>query len=152
MGAKNNDSTSEKQAIVKFYTMEYRKCGNSNSKNDSRLWVGASTFLKSVYFRAFAVNVKTIAPKKYLYQSGHAIWWYSCPMAIYSFIDQHDLTGKQIYLFCSHGTGGLANSVKDITDALPNGAAVSDNVFHVYQNDTPSARGDVSDWLKELGY
>lgn len=83
---------------------------------------------------------------------GYPNWWYSCPMAIYSFIDQHDLTGKQIYLFCSHGTGGLANSVKDITDALPNGAAVSDNVFHVYQNDTPSARGDVSDWLKELGY
>ena len=36
--------------------------------------MGASAFLKSVDFRAFAVNVKTIAPKKYLYQSGHAIW------------------------------------------------------------------------------
>lgn len=30
--------------------------------------MGASAFLKSVDFRAFAVNVKTIAPKKYLYQ------------------------------------------------------------------------------------
>ena len=54
--------------------MEYRKCGNFNSKNDSRLWVGASAFLKSVDFRAFAVNVKTIAPRKNLYQSRHAIW------------------------------------------------------------------------------
>lgn len=36
--------------------------------------MGASAFLKSVYFRAFAVNVKTIALKKYLYQFGHAIW------------------------------------------------------------------------------
>ena len=37
--------------------------------------MGASAFLKSVYFIAFAVNVKVIAPKKYLYQFEHAIWW-----------------------------------------------------------------------------
>ena len=36
--------------------------------------MGASAILKSVDFTAFAVNVKTIAPKKYLYQFGHAIW------------------------------------------------------------------------------
>ena len=36
--------------------------------------MGASAFLKSVDFTAFAVNVKTIALGKYLYQSGHAIW------------------------------------------------------------------------------
>ena len=74
MGAKNNDSTSEKQAIVKIYTMEYRKCGNFNSKNDSRPCMGASAFLKSVDFTAFEINVKTIAPTQKLYQSGHAIW------------------------------------------------------------------------------
>ena len=43
--------------------------------NDSRISLGASAFLRGVDFRAFEVNVKTIAPKKYLYQSGHAIWW-----------------------------------------------------------------------------
>ena len=74
LGAKNNDSHSEKQAIVKFYTMEYRKCGNFNSKNDSRPCMGTSAFLKSVDFTAFAVNVKTIAPIQKLYQSRHAIW------------------------------------------------------------------------------
>lgn len=30
LGAKNNDSHSEKQAIVIFCTLEYRKCGKSN--------------------------------------------------------------------------------------------------------------------------
>lgn len=83
---------------------------------------------------------------------GYPNWWYSCPMAIYSFLDEHDLSGKQVYLFCSHGTGGLASSVKDITAALPKGTTVSDNVFHVNQDDTPSAQNDVLDWLKELGY
>ncbi len=50
VGAKNNDSHLEKWAIVKFHTMKYRKCGNSNSKNDSRISLGASVFLKSVDF------------------------------------------------------------------------------------------------------
>jgi len=30
LGAKNNDSLAEKWVIVIFYTMEYRKCGNSD--------------------------------------------------------------------------------------------------------------------------
>ena len=30
LGAKNNDSHQKKWVIVKFYTMEYRKCDNSN--------------------------------------------------------------------------------------------------------------------------
>ena len=85
LGAKNNDSLSEKLAIVKFYTMEYRKCGNSNSKNDSRPCMGASAILKSVDFRAFAVNVKTIAPIQKLYQSGHAIWWGEAPRIVSTF-------------------------------------------------------------------
>lgn len=81
---------------------------------------------------------------------GFPNWWYSCPMAIYSFIDEHNLSGKQIYLFCSHGTGGLASSVKDITAKLPDNAVISDNVFHVYQDNTSSAKNDVLNWLEKL--
>lgn len=71
-------------------------------------------------------------------------------MAVFSFIEAHDLSGKQIYLFCSHGTGGLARSVQDITAALPEEAVISDNVFHVYQDDTASAKEDLLSWLNEL--
>ena len=67
-------------------------------------------------------------------------------MAIFSFIDEHDLAGKDIYLFCSHGTGGLAGSVEDISAALPD-SNVSDNVFDVYEEDAPSAREELLDWL-----
>lgn len=54
-------------------------------------------------------------------------------MAVFPFIDAHDLSGKEIYLFCSHGSGRLAGSVRDITAALPGSAVISDNVFHVNQ-------------------
>lgn len=82
---------------------------------------------------------------------GYPNWWYSCPMALFSFFDQHDLTGKQVYLFCSHGTGGLAESVEDISEALPD-SQISDQVFDVYEEDAPSARKDISGWLGGLGY
>ncbi len=82
---------------------------------------------------------------------GYPNWWYSCPMAVLSFIEAHDFSDKQIYLFCSHGTGGLARSVQDITAALPD-ANIADNVFHVYQYDVPEAKEDLLSWLEDVGY
>lgn len=45
-------------------------------------------------------------------------------MALLSFLEQNNLSGKNVYLFCSHGTGGLANSVELITEAAPKAMAV----------------------------
>lgn len=70
-------------------------------------------------------------------------------MAIHSFLDGHDLSGKQVYLFCSHGTGELANSVNDISADIPD-AELSEDVFHVYQDDTASAKEDLMTWLDGL--
>ncbi|HKM23067.1 MAG TPA: flavodoxin, partial [Lachnospiraceae bacterium] len=80
---------------------------------------------------------------------GYPNWWYSCPMALLSFIESNDFSGKQIYLFCSHGTGGLARSVQDITAVLPDGN-ISENVFDAYEEDTAGSREDVREWLKEI--
>ena len=54
---------------------------------------------------------------------GYPNWWYSAPMAVFSFLEENDLSGKKVVLFCSHGTGGLASSVKDITAVLPDSIA-----------------------------
>ena len=81
---------------------------------------------------------------------GYPNWWYSCPMAILSFIEENDLSGKTIVLFCTHGTGGLASSVQDITAALPEDCTVIDNVIGVYRPEVDSARPAVQAWLAEL--
>ena len=44
---------------------------------------------------------------------GYPNWWYGVPMALLSFLEQNDLSGKHVYLFCSHGTGGLARQRGD---------------------------------------
>lgn len=82
---------------------------------------------------------------------GYPNWWYSAPMAIFSFIEENDLSGKSVYLFCSHGTGGLASSVQDISAALPD-STISDNVFDVYEEDAATSQSEVQNWLEELGY
>lgn len=63
---------------------------------------------------------------------------------------QRDLSGKQVYLFCSHGTGGLASSVKDISAVLPD-TELSDNVFDVYEEDAASAEEEIAEWLESIG-
>ena len=53
-------------------------------------------------------------------------------------------------MFCSHGTGGLARSVQDISEVLPESVKVSENVFDVYEDDTASAKEGLLNWLGEL--
>lgn len=72
-------------------------------------------------------------------------------MALLSFLEENDLSGKQVYLFCSHGTGGLADSVDIIEEAAPD-AEISDNIFDCYEEDASSSQGEIQSWVEELGY
>ena len=82
---------------------------------------------------------------------GYPNWWYGVPMALLSFLEENDLSGKQVYLFCSHGTGGLADSVDIIEEAAPD-AEISDNIFDCYEEDASSSQGEIQSWVEELGY
>lgn len=82
---------------------------------------------------------------------GYPNWWYGVPMPLLSFLEANDLSNKQVYLFCSHGTGGLANSVEIISEALPD-STISDNIFDCYEEDAPNSQENISNWVSELGY
>ena len=82
---------------------------------------------------------------------GYPNWWYGVPMALLTFLEENDLSGKDVYLFCSHGTGGLARSVEIITEAVPE-ANSSDNIFDCYEEDAPASQGDIQAWVGELGF
>ena len=82
---------------------------------------------------------------------GYPNWWYGVPMALLSFLEQNDLSGKDVYLFCSHGTGGLANSVELITEAAPD-ASLSGNIFDCYEEEASSSEEEIRAWVNELGY
>ncbi len=82
---------------------------------------------------------------------GYPNWWYGVPMALLTFLEQNDLSGKQVYLFCSHGTGGLANSVEQITEAAPE-AVISDHIFDCYEEEAASSQENIQSWVEDVGY
>ena len=80
---------------------------------------------------------------------GYPNWWYGVPMPLLTFLENNDFSGKQVYLFCSHGTGGLANSVEIITDAA-DGADISDNIFDCYEEDASGSQGEIQNWIRSI--
>ena len=134
--------------------MEYRKCGNSNSKNDSRPCLGASATLKSVDFGAFAVNVKTITPTQRLYQFGHAIWWGDMPMPVYTFLEGHGFSGKIMIPFCTHEGSGLSGTEKSIENVCADSEILSGLSIkgEDAQNLQDEAKKTVNEWLDSLSY
>ena len=70
-------------------------------------------------------------------------------MPLLTFLEENDLSGKQVYLFCSHGTGGLAGSVEIIKEAAPD-AEISDNIFDCYEEDASSSREEIQSWVSEV--
>jgi len=55
-------------------------------------------------------------------------------MAVFSFLEENDLSGKKVVLFCFHRTGGLVSCVKDISAVLPD-SQIEGNVLGVYRDD-----------------
>lgn len=80
---------------------------------------------------------------------GFPNWWYSCPMAILTFIEEHDLSGKTIVPFCSHGTGGFAASLQDIGAALPDDCTVLTE-FGAYRPEVAQSQDELLAWLSSL--
>ncbi len=80
---------------------------------------------------------------------GFPNWWYTLPMAVLSFVEEYDFSGKIIVPFCTHGTGGLASTIQDLTAALPDDVTILDPIG-VYRPDVDSSRPAVQEWVAGL--
>ena len=80
---------------------------------------------------------------------GFPNWWYTVPMAIHSFIEEYDFSGKTVVPFVTHGTGGLAGTIKDITAALPDSVHILEPIG-VYRPEVDASHDEVIEWLKGL--
>ena len=82
---------------------------------------------------------------------GYSIWNNACPMAIYTFIETHDLSGKTIAIFSAFGGGGMEDSVSDIKKALPDSCTVLESTFGASREGFGDAQKNTEAWVKELG-
>lgn len=82
---------------------------------------------------------------------GFPNWCYTAPMAVFSFIEQYDFSNKTVIPFCSHGTGGVAGSVKDIIADLPSTTEVLPAI-DINRDDMGNAETVISAWLDSIGF
>ena len=78
-------------------------------------------------------------------------WWYTAPMAVLSFLESYDFSGKTVIPFCAHGTGGLSATVRDITRDLPDSVQVLEPLG-IYRAEINQAQPIVANWLLSLGF
>lgn len=82
---------------------------------------------------------------------GFPNWWSSLPMPVLSFVEEYDFSGKTVVPFCTHGTGGIAATVRELENALPQTATIL-NPIGVYRAEILQAQPKIQSWLQELGF
>ena len=80
---------------------------------------------------------------------GYPNWWGSYPMMIATFAEKHNLDGKKIAPFFTHGGGGEQRYVSDLRKLLPK-ADIKEGLC-LPGNSARSAQSEVSAWLKQIG-
>lgn len=78
---------------------------------------------------------------------GHPIWWYREPMAIRSFWESYDFTGKKVIPFCTSGDVGIENTEKDTKKWLP--TAYVKPGLRLGTHDVDSSTAEIKEWLKK---
>lgn len=81
---------------------------------------------------------------------GFPNWWGDMPMAVYSFLEEYDLSGKTIVPFVTSGGSGFSGTVSEIETLEPD-AEVQEGLS-IGASSVQDARNDVESWLRELGY
>ena len=80
---------------------------------------------------------------------GFPNWWGDMPMAVYSFLDEYDLSGKTIVPFVTSGGSGFSGTIQAIENAEPDATVLEG--LSLRDSCSPQAEDDVADWLARLG-
>lgn len=74
---------------------------------------------------------------------GYPIWWHDAPMAVYTFLESYDFTGKTVIPFCTSGGSDIDESLSGI-EAAVSGATLLEGL-------TANDSSDVQSWLENIG-
>ena len=61
---------------------------------------------------------------------GYPNWWGVPPMAVFTFLESYDFSGKKIVPFCSHEGSGLGGSIRQIKMAVPDANLTAGVAIH----------------------
>jgi flavodoxin len=79
---------------------------------------------------------------------GYPNWWGTMPMAVFTFLESYDFSGKTIIPYCTHEGSGMGSSERDIKKLCPNAKVLSG--LAIKGGTVGRADKDLADWLKKL--
>ena len=84
---------------------------------------------------------------------GYPIWYGDSPQIIYTFLENHDFTGKKIVPFCTSGGSGLSSTDQNISLTCPTAQILQGFEIHgtIAQKSPLQAEKAVETNLKRLG-
>ena len=87
----------------------------------------------------------------------YPIWFGSLPMAVFTFLESYDFSGKTIFPLVTHGGRGFGNSLEEIKQLCPRsvtGEGLAVSAFDRNPDDAPRVtipNRDVVLWLRRIG-
>jgi len=77
---------------------------------------------------------------------GYPNWWGTMPMAVFTFLESYDFTGKTIIPFCTHESSGLGRSEQDIHNLCP--GAILLKGLAIRGGNVNNAGKQIAEWVK----
>lgn len=79
---------------------------------------------------------------------GYPNYWGTMPMAVFTFLEHFDFSGKTIRPFCTHEGSGMGGSINDIRKLCP-GAAVDAGVA-IRGGSAGRSKKDIEKWIRKV--
>ena len=80
---------------------------------------------------------------------GYPNWWGTFPMAVFTFLESYDFSGKTIVPFCTHEGSGIGRSERDIKNLCPEANVLPG--IAIRGGSVAGADNIVQSWLKKQG-
>ena len=79
---------------------------------------------------------------------GYPNWWGTMPMAVFTFLEAYDFSGKNIAPYCTHEGSGMGSSERDIKKVCPHSKVLPG--LAITGGSVDRSDKDVENWLKKL--
>lgn len=79
---------------------------------------------------------------------GYPNWWGTMPMAMFTFLEHYDLSGKRILPFCTNEGSGIGGSERDLKK-ICKGATVESGLS-IHGAEAANSRSKVEAWVRKL--
>lgn len=104
--------------------------------------------IQSKKWPALKNNVANIADYDLVF-IGAPNWWSTIAPPVTTFLKSHDLAGKKVAPFITHGSGGVARTVDDIKSLTPKSTAL--DAFAAPGKEVKKSLNKVHTWLRKIG-